>query len=125
MAPVDRRVRVWSWMVRRQGAIASLSEADVIRLQARHTPSVAEHDPLRDDGARYAAPLRAAGVPVRFTEYVGMPHGYLNSPGSAGARRRPSRSYARSNGRRSSRPRPRCPARPADNGALTRRSTGG
>jgi acetyl esterase len=42
---------------------------------------VAEHDPLRDDGARYAAALRAAGVPVRFTEYVGMPHGYLNFPG--------------------------------------------
>jgi ABC-type branched-subunit amino acid transport system ATPase component len=42
---------------------------------------VGEHDPLRDDGARYAAALRAAGVPVRFTEYVGMPHGYLNFPG--------------------------------------------
>jgi acetyl esterase len=42
---------------------------------------VAEHDPLRDDGVRYAAALRAAGVPVRFTEYVGMPHGYLNFPG--------------------------------------------
>ena len=42
---------------------------------------VAEHDPLREDGARYAAALRSAGVPVRFTEYVGMPHGYLNFPG--------------------------------------------
>ena len=42
---------------------------------------VAEHDPLREDGARYAAVLRSAGVPVRFTEYVGMPHGYLNFPG--------------------------------------------
>ena len=42
---------------------------------------VGEHDPLRDDGARYAATLRAAGVPVRLTEYVGMPHGYLNFPG--------------------------------------------
>jgi acetyl esterase len=42
---------------------------------------VAEHDPLRDDGAHYAAALRAAAVPVRFTEYVGMPHGYLNFPG--------------------------------------------
>jgi acetyl esterase/lipase len=42
---------------------------------------VAEHDPLRRDGIRYAAALRAAGVPVRLTEYVGMPHGYLNFPG--------------------------------------------
>jgi len=42
---------------------------------------VAEHDPLRGDGVRYAAALRSAGVPVRFTEYVGMPHGYLNFPG--------------------------------------------
>ena len=42
---------------------------------------VGEHDPLREDGARYAAALRSARVPVRFTEYVGMPHGYLNFPG--------------------------------------------
>jgi acetyl esterase len=42
---------------------------------------VAEHDPLREDGIRYAAALRSAGVPVRLTEYVGMPHGYLNFPG--------------------------------------------
>jgi len=42
---------------------------------------VGEHDPLRDDGVRYAAALRAAGVPVRFTEYVGMPHGFVNFPG--------------------------------------------
>jgi acetyl esterase/lipase len=42
---------------------------------------VGEHDPGRDDGVQYAAALRAAGVPVRLTEYVGMPHGYLNFPG--------------------------------------------
>jgi acetyl esterase len=42
---------------------------------------VAEHDPLRDDGTRYAQVLRAAGAPVRLTEYVGMPHGFMNFPG--------------------------------------------
>ncbi len=42
---------------------------------------VGEHDPLRDDGVRYAEALRAAGLPVRLTEYVGMPHGFLNFPG--------------------------------------------
>lgn len=41
---------------------------------------VAEHDPIRDDGLRYAEALRAAGVPVRVTTYVGMPHGYLAFP---------------------------------------------
>ncbi|MGK5683145.1 alpha/beta hydrolase [Actinoplanes sp. URMC 104] len=41
---------------------------------------VAEHDPIRDDGLRYAAALRAVGVPVRVTTYVGMPHGFLAFP---------------------------------------------
>ena len=41
---------------------------------------VAEHDPIRDDGLRYAAAMEAAGVPVRTSTYVGMPHGYLSFP---------------------------------------------
>ena len=41
---------------------------------------VGEHDPLREGCVRYADTLRAAGVPVRFTEYVGMPHGFVNFP---------------------------------------------
>jgi acetyl esterase/lipase len=42
---------------------------------------VGELDPLRGDGARFAGRLRSAGVPVRLTEYIGMPHGFLNFPG--------------------------------------------
>jgi acetyl esterase len=41
---------------------------------------VAEHDPIRDDGLRYARALEKAGVPVRLTRYVGMPHGYVSFP---------------------------------------------
>jgi acetyl esterase len=41
---------------------------------------VAEYDPLRDDGIRYARAMQAAGTTVRLTEYVGMPHGYFSFP---------------------------------------------
>ncbi len=48
-----------------------------------HPPwlQVADFDPLRDDGLRYARTLREAGVPTRVTSYVGMPHGFLSFPG--------------------------------------------
>ena len=38
----------------------------------------AQCDPLRDDGARYAQALRAAGVPVAYACYSGSLHGFLN-----------------------------------------------
>ena len=41
---------------------------------------VAEYDPLRDDGIRYARAMQAAGTTVRLTEYAGMPHGYFSFP---------------------------------------------
>jgi acetyl esterase len=42
---------------------------------------VAEHDPLRDDGWRYALRLREAGVSAEITEYAGVPHGFTLFPG--------------------------------------------
>jgi acetyl esterase len=38
----------------------------------------AEHDPLRDDGARYAERLRAAGVPAELSNEPTMVHGYVS-----------------------------------------------
>ena len=45
----------------------------------------ADLDPIRDDGIRYADALRAAGVPVRLTNYLKVPHGFVSMPGSAPA----------------------------------------
>jgi acetyl esterase len=42
----------------------------------------ADLDPLRDDGTRYADALRAAGVEVRLTNYLGAPHGFASFPGA-------------------------------------------
>ena len=41
---------------------------------------VAEHDPLHDDGVRYAEALSAAAVPVQLISFPEMPHGFLNFP---------------------------------------------
>lgn len=40
----------------------------------------ADLDPIRDDGSRYAEALRAAGVPTRHTNYLGVPHGFASFP---------------------------------------------
>ena len=42
----------------------------------------AELDPLHDEGLAYAETLRRAGVPVRSTTYLGVPHGFANFPGA-------------------------------------------
>lgn len=46
---------------------------------------VGDHDPLRDDAHRYVEVLRAAGVPVRGTLYLGAIHAFLSFPGIAPA----------------------------------------
>ncbi len=43
--------------------------------------AVAGHDPLRDDGIRYAELLAAAGVPVELHNAVTLVHGYLGYSG--------------------------------------------
>ena len=45
----------------------------------------ADLDPIRDDGLRYAEALRAVGVEVRVTNYLGLPHGFASFPGVARA----------------------------------------
>jgi acetyl esterase len=45
--------------------------------------AVAGHDPLRDDGLRYAEALGSAGVPVRLERYDDMPHGFIRWTGVA------------------------------------------
>lgn len=40
---------------------------------------VAEYDPLRDDGVRYAHKLKAAGVPVDLRYAHRLPHGFLRA----------------------------------------------
>ncbi len=47
----------------------------------------ADLDPIRDDGIRYAAALRSAGVPARLTNYLGVPHGFASFPGASPAGR--------------------------------------
>jgi acetyl esterase len=45
----------------------------------------ADLDPIRDDGARYADALRAAGVSTRHTNYLRVPHGFVSFPGACAA----------------------------------------
>lgn len=87
-APILSRADVHGFLAHYRG------DADVLdpRLSPLHASDhaglppaliqTAELDPLRDDGARYAEALRAAGVSVRHTDYPGVPHGFMSFPGA-------------------------------------------
>ncbi|OBF30853.1 lipase [Mycobacterium sp. ACS1612] len=57
--------------------LAPANAADLSRLPLAYI-ATAEHDPLRDDGARYADLLNAAGVWVQLHNAPTLTHGYLN-----------------------------------------------
>jgi acetyl esterase len=68
--------------------LSPLLAAD-LRGLPRALVQTAEHDPLLDDGRRYAQALAGAGVPVRYTEYADSPHGFITLPGLVACRNQP------------------------------------
>ena len=60
--------------------LAPARAADLTRLPPAYI-AVAGHDPLRDDGLRYAELLSAAGVPVEVHNAGTLIHGYLGYAG--------------------------------------------
>jgi acetyl esterase/lipase len=63
----------------------TFTAADGVEVAAKLPPTpapafigTAEYDPLRDDGARYAELLTAAGVPVQMHNAPTLVHGYVS-----------------------------------------------
>jgi acetyl esterase len=69
---------------RRDPLVSPLHAPDHERLPATLVQT-ADLDPLRDEGGRYARALRAAGTPVRHTNYPRVPHGFMSFPGATRA----------------------------------------
>lgn len=69
------------WAAYRGARPADDPELDVLRAELRGAPpariAIAAHDPLRDDGLRYARLLQGAGVEVSARTYPTMTHGFL------------------------------------------------
>jgi acetyl esterase len=58
-------------------SLAPANAADLSGLPPAYI-GIAEHDPLRDDGARYAELLNAAGVPAELSKESTLVHGYAS-----------------------------------------------
>jgi acetyl esterase len=68
-----------------ESPLASPARAASLRGLPRTLVITAEFDPLRDDGERYAALLREAGVDVTLHRYDGQIHGFLSMSALVGA----------------------------------------
>ena len=69
------------WDAYRAGLPIDTPDLDVTRADLDAAPAaylaIAGHDPLRDDGRRYARLLRDAGVQTEVRTYLSMTHGFL------------------------------------------------
>lgn len=89
----DPREAAWYWE-QYAATPADLEHPDLAPLRSDRLGTLpptlvvtAEHDPLRDEGERYAERLRAAGVPVIATRYAGVAHGFFAMSGVVDAAR--------------------------------------
>lgn len=78
---------IWFWdqycpdpALRGRPAVAPLRASEFTAMAPAFI-TVAEHDPLRDEGAEYARRLRLAGVDTTFRPGIGLIHGHLRARG--------------------------------------------